>query len=133
VVLSGGPYGFNPPATPSATTPSVNAPFTFFIEAQGTFNDNGCLWEVRCNGAIVASGCIKGTANAGACTSIGTLTVPNIQGCNPSAPQTICSGSAITPMTFAGSVVGTTFTWTRDNNVNVTGIAASGTGTISGS
>ncbi|MEQ1675187.1 MAG: PKD-like domain-containing protein [Chitinophagaceae bacterium] len=133
VVLTGGPYGFNPPPTPSATVPATNAPFSFFIEAQGTFNDNACLWEVRCDGVIVASGCIRGTAAAPVCASIGTLTVPGISGCGSNlGAQTICSGSAITPIVLVGSVAGTTFNWTRNNTATVTGIAASGTGNISG-
>ncbi|MGB3947224.1 MAG: PKD-like domain-containing protein, partial [Bacteroidia bacterium] len=50
--------------------------------------------------------------------------------------QTICSGDAITNIviTNPNNVPGTTFTWTRDNTVNLTGIAASGSGTpITGS
>ncbi len=44
--------------------------------------------------------------------------------------QTICSGSAITAITVTGSA--SAYNWTRDNTVLVTGIAASGTGNISG-
>ncbi|HUR66989.1 MAG TPA: HYR domain-containing protein [Chitinophagaceae bacterium] len=44
--------------------------------------------------------------------------------------QTICSGNAITTIVLAGT--STSFNWTRNNNVTVTGIAASGTGNISG-
>ncbi len=89
--------------------------------------------EVRCNGVVVSSGCIRGTAAIAACTSIGTLTVPNIAGCGSNlGPQTICSGSAITPITLSGPVAGTVFNWTRNNTATVTGIAASGTGNISG-
>jgi hypothetical protein len=133
-ILSGGPYGFNPPPTASGTAPATNAPFTFFITSIGFFNDNSCLWEVRCNGSIVASGCIQGTSNGGGCASVGTLTVPNISGCSTPAPssQTICSGSSITPLSFTGNVSGTVFNWSRDNTVAVTGIPASGSGTISG-
>jgi hypothetical protein len=47
--------------------------------------------------------------------------------------QTICSGSAITTIVLSGAVSGTVFNWTRDNNVAVTGIAASGAGDITGS
>jgi hypothetical protein len=133
IILSGGPYGFNPPATPSATVPANNAPFTFFIEAQGTFNDNSCLWEVRCDGVIVASGCIRGTNNTTTCPNVGTLTVSNISGCGIFADQTICTGQSITPINFTGTVPGTVFNWTRDNTGTVTGtIGASGSGTISG-
>ncbi len=46
--------------------------------------------------------------------------------------QTICSGSAISSIAITGSVVGTTFNWTRNNTGSVTGILASGSGTISG-
>ncbi len=48
------------------------------------------------------------------------------------ASQTICSG-AITPIVLSGAVSGTIFNWTRDNTAGVTGIAASGSGDISGS
>ena len=49
--------------------------------------------------------------------------------------QTICSNGTIAPIvltTSNGMNAVTTYAWTRDNNVNVTGIAASGTGDISG-
>lgn len=44
--------------------------------------------------------------------------------------QTICSGTAIT--SIAPSGIASSFSWTRDNTASVTGIAASGTGNISG-
>ena len=46
--------------------------------------------------------------------------------------QTICTGNAITTIVLRGSVSGTVYSWTRDN-LTVTGIAASGSGNISGS
>ena len=45
--------------------------------------------------------------------------------------QTICSGN-ITDIVPSSNYAGATFSWTRDNTASVTGIAASGTGTISG-
>ena len=57
---------------------------------------------------------------------------------NPPAPvatpsaQTICTGSTMTTIALTSNVTGTTYTWTRDNTPSVTGIAASGTGNISG-
>ena len=51
------------------------------------------------------------------------------------ASQTTCSENAITPITITNpnSILGTTFSWTRTNTTNLTGIAASGTSTsISG-
>lgn len=46
--------------------------------------------------------------------------------------QTICSGNLITPIILTGSVSGTTYSWSRDNTANVTGIPSTGTGNISG-
>lgn len=48
------------------------------------------------------------------------------------ASQTVCSGNAITTISFSGSIPGTIYNWTRDNTGTVTGIAASGSGDISG-
>ena len=56
---------------------------------------------------------------------------PNVLATN--AAQTICSGSAISTMDLSGNVTaGTTYNWTRDNTALITGIAASGSGNISG-
>ena len=46
--------------------------------------------------------------------------------------QTVCSGTAIANIVLSGGISGTTYNWTRDNNVSVTGIAASGSGDITG-
>ena len=56
---------------------------------------------------------------------------PNVVA-TPSA-QTICSGENITPILNSGNVAGTIYNWTRDNTVDVTGIASPGTSDISGS
>ena len=50
------------------------------------------------------------------------------------ASQTVCSDAAITTIVLSTSngMAGTTYAWTRDNTVNVTGLAASGSGDISG-
>jgi hypothetical protein len=70
----------------------------------------------------------------GSCTSTATTAV-TVNGLatasvTPSS-QTICSGGAITTIAITGT--GTSYTWTRDNTVSVTGIAANGSGDISGS
>ncbi|MBL0308143.1 MAG: hypothetical protein IPP77_00115 [Bacteroidetes bacterium] len=68
-------------------------------------------------------------------TSTATVTVSNTPiATATNSSQTKCSGDAITTMTMgtSNSISGTTFAWTRDNTVDVTGIAASGTGNISG-
>lgn len=49
----------------------------------------------------------------------------------PSA-QAICNGTEIAPIILSGGVAGTLYNWTRDNTATVTGIAASGSGDISG-
>src|SRR5690606_35631784 len=79
------------------------------------------------------------TATSGACTG-STFTVmitvdpqPTVAA-SPTSQQ-VCSGDAITAITMSdpNSVPGTTsYTWTRDNTANVTGMPAAGTGTISG-
>jgi len=65
-------------------------------------------------------------------TDLGIVTVnpvPDVFASNSS--QTKCSG-AIDTMVLTSSLAGTTFNWTRNNTVNVTGIANSGSGDISG-
>jgi len=64
-----------------------------------------------------------------------TITVkpqPIISSLTP-ASQSVASAQTIAFITPVSSLTGTTFTWTRDNSVNVTGMPTSGNGTISGS
>ncbi|HRG24143.1 MAG TPA: hypothetical protein PLL23_07125, partial [Chitinophagaceae bacterium] len=46
--------------------------------------------------------------------------------------QTICSGSANTPITYTSNIAGTSYTWTRDNTTEVSGIGGNGSGNING-
>ncbi|WP_442787952.1 PKD-like domain-containing protein [Flavobacterium suncheonense] len=55
--------------------------------------------------------------------------IPTVATTNSS--QTICSGNNITTIAFTG-ISGTTYNWVRDNTSNVTGIADSGSGNITG-
>lgn len=48
------------------------------------------------------------------------------------ADQTICSGQNITAVNLSASIAGTTFTWTRNNTANITGILDAAGNTISG-
>ena len=109
------------------------------IPASGTVNGNGNI-----------SGTLTNTTTA-ALTVTFTITPITVNGCNGAsttatvivnptpnvtaniATQTICSGNPITGITLTGSVAATTFNWTRNNAATVTGIAASGSGNISGS
>src|SRR5450756_1573126 len=57
------------------------------------------------------------------------------QGVSTPATQTVCSDEPITPIVLStsnGMTAGTTYAWTRDNTINVTGLANIGTGNISG-
>jgi hypothetical protein len=87
------------------------------------------------NATVGATGTYTITVTGtGSCTSTATTAV-TVNGLvtasvTPST-QTICSGGAITTIAITGT--GTSYTWTRDNTTSATGIAASGSGDISGS
>lgn len=77
-------------------------------------------------------------SSAGCGTNTTTVTVivnPRPTVAAAPATQTLCGGIAIAPITITNpnGVAGTTFSWTRNNTANLTGIAASGTSaTITG-
>jgi hypothetical protein len=75
----------------------------------------------------VANGC-SGTA-----VTATVIVNPAVNAVAATTTQTICSGAAITAINFSGNATGTVYNWTRDNTSSVTGIAASGTGNITGS
>ncbi len=79
--------------------------------------------------SITDAGMNPGVGNSGMPT---VLVNPTPNAVATPSSQNACSGSAITPIVLTGSVAGTTYTWTRDNTVTVTGIAASGSGNITG-
>ena len=84
------------------------------------------------NGVVTISYATPGPTCTGPSVSF-TITVnptPNAVATPPT--QTICSGTAMTPIVLTGNVSGTVFNWTRDNQVNVTGIPNAGSGNISG-
>jgi len=66
------------------------------------------------------------------CSQIITVNpIPNAVA-TPSS-QTICSAAAINSIALSGNVATTTYNWTRDNTVTVTGVASNGSGNIDGS
>ena len=85
------------------------------------------------NGMVTISYTTPGPTCTGPSVSF-TITVnPTPNAVATPSTQTICSGTAMTPIVLSGAVSGTTYTWVRNNTVNVTGIANSGSGTpISG-
>jgi len=108
------------------------------IAASGTGNISGSLTNSTTSPITVTFTITPSFTNAGATCTGAPITatvvvnpIPNAIA-NPAA-QTICSGSTIAPINSSGDVIGTVFNWTRNNTATVTGIAASGTGTISGS
>ena len=103
------------------------------IAASGSGNITGALTNTG-NAPVTVTFTITPTANSCAGTAI-TATVlvnptPNVVA-TPST-QTICSGATITPVALSSNVSGTTYNWTRNNTAFVTGIAASGSGNITG-
>jgi len=79
--------------------------------------------------AVVATITVTPTLNG--CTGTAktfTITVNPTANVNAVANQTLCPGATTAAVTFAGTVAGTTFTWT--NNTPSIGLAASGTGNI---
>ncbi|MES2848037.1 MAG: PKD-like domain-containing protein, partial [Bacteroidota bacterium] len=63
---------------------------------------------------------------------VSTIYFSNMRSTATPATQTVCSGAAITNVLLSGAVSGIVYNWTRDNTASITGIAASGTGTIRG-
>ncbi len=103
------------------------------IAATGSGNISGALTNTTNSPATVT---FTITPTAAGCTGTPiTTTVLVNQAPNAIASplsQTICSGSSITSIVFSGAVSGTTYNWSRNNTASITGIAATGSGNISG-
>jgi len=67
VVGSGGPYGLG--STNTITVNYTSPPLSFFLETQGSINDNVASYSIICNGVTIHSGAISGGQ---------TTTIPNI-------------------------------------------------------
>lgn len=75
---------------------------------------------------------VKSASDCNFYSNTATLTVRALPNATATpASQTTCSGP-ITTIALSSTASGATFTWTRDHNADVTGIAASGSGDISG-
>jgi len=103
------------------------------ITVSGTGNIAGTLTNTT-NAPITVTFTITPTANGcgGAPITATVLVNPTPNAAATPASQTICSATAISTIELTGSVTGTTYAWTRNNTATVTGIAASGSGNISG-
>ena len=104
------------------------------IAASGGGNISGLLTNTTA-APITVTFTITPTANGcpGAPITATVLVNPTPNAVATPASQTICSAATITSIVLSGNVAGTVYNWSRDNSVTVTGIAASGTGNISGS
>ncbi|MFZ1783605.1 MAG: PKD-like domain-containing protein [Ferruginibacter sp.] len=92
---------------------------------------NAGNWSGDFAKVIVNAGGPAGTTCTGTPKTFTYTVNPTPNATATPASQTICSSSAITTIVNSGAVAGTVYNWTRDNGI-VTGIAASGTGNISG-
>ena len=82
---------------------------------------------------VLSGGCNNPSVTSTGTSQTFTITVnPTPVAIATPAAQTVCSGAAISTIGLTSTTSGTTYSWTRDNTVSVTGIAASGTGDISG-
>jgi hypothetical protein len=104
------------------------------IPISGSGDISGAITNTT-NVPVTVTFIITPTANGcpGAPITASVLVNPTPNAVATPATQTICSAGTITTIALTGTVSGTTYNWTRDNTVSVTGIAASGSGNISGS
>ena len=103
------------------------------IAASGSGNISGTLTNTT-NAPVMVIFTITPTANGctGAAVKDTVMVNPIPTAIAAPASQSICSGASINTILLNGAVAGTTYSWTRNNTVTVTGIASSGTGNISG-
>ncbi|MGC1389434.1 MAG: PKD-like domain-containing protein, partial [Bacteroidales bacterium] len=106
------------------------------IGATGTGDISGTLRNVTGTDQTVIFTIIPtgGNSCAGDAITATVLVHPEPVGVATPPAQTVCSDAAITPIILSTSnnLTGTIFEWTRDNTINVTGLAAAGSGDISG-
>ncbi len=92
IVASGGPYSGNYASGVLIQTipgiPSMNGPYTFFVETTGPMNDNSITYEILCNSVIVSSGNIPAAQ---------TLSFGSIMGNNLPAITATCSIIPVAP------------------------------------
>jgi agmatine deiminase len=87
IILSGGPYpGTQGGGNFTASVTSNNGPFSFFIETQGSFNDNTANWSVSSGALTLASGTLTG-GNTTTQNGINCVYVANNTDCNDSNPN----------------------------------------------
>ena len=100
----------------------------------GVLTNNNTGAPSNCGGSTTVTFTYTSTCAPLITTCLATFTVPpsTVNAVATPSSQTICSESNIIPIILSGAVAGTTYNWTRNNTGTVTGIAASGSGNISG-
>ena len=124
IIGSGGPYG----AGGSFVIPigsSANGPYTFYIETQGSYNDNTVNYSVQCNGNTVISGYLSGgqstSQNVAACQSQPNLTYswsPSTGLSNPNIINPLANPSTTTTYTLTATANGCSGSAQRTITVN---------------
>jgi PKD-like domain/CS domain len=119
----------------STSNPEYALPGTFSWTGPNGYSSSDAFPLISSSATVGLSGTYSVMVTTSAnCTATGTVLVTvnaiSTATATPST-QTICSGGAITTIAITGT--GTSYTWTRNNTAEVTGIAASGSGNISGS
>ncbi|PSJ72833.1 hypothetical protein C7N43_32150, partial [Sphingobacteriales bacterium UPWRP_1] len=149
IIASGGPYLYG--STNSAVVTSANLPLTFFLETQGSFNDNTPNYTILYNGVVYTSGILTGgqtftLSNIGGNSNISylwspatflddvTSATPNVTGINQTTTYTVtitnssgsgCSGTASTTVGVfnnATSISGNTV-YCEGGTINLTAAA----------
>ncbi|MBL7964387.1 MAG: T9SS type A sorting domain-containing protein [Flavobacteriales bacterium] len=120
VIASGGPY-FSSPNVISIPNPT-GSPFTFFLETQGTWNDNATDYLIKCGGTTILSGSLAGgltfTSAPLACAASYTYAW---------SPATFLSNASIANPVASGVTSTTTYTATI---TNASGCSANSTVTV---
>jgi GH15 family glucan-1,4-alpha-glucosidase len=158
VIVRSEPTGVSTPATQTVCSDAAIA--TIVLSTSNSMSGTSYAWTRDNNVSVTGlaasgSGDISGTPNnvTGTDQTVTYTIIPtSAAGCvgNPftatvivrseptgvstPATQTVCSDAAIATIVLStsNSMSGTSYAWTRDNNVSVTGLAASGSGDISG-
>ena len=124
IIGSGGNYGTGTTNVIPIGT-SANGPYTFFIETQGTWNDNTANYTITCNGTTISSGSLGGgqafNQVVSSCTTIPPITYswsPSTGLTNPNAPSPFASPTTNQSYTLTVSSNGCSNTTSTTINVN---------------
>ena len=124
IIGSGGNYGTGTTNVIPIGT-SANGPYTFFIETQGTWNDNTANYTITCNGTTISSGSLGGgqafNQVVSSCTTTPPITYswsPSTGLTNPNAPSPFASPTTTQSYTLTVSSNGCSNTTSTTINVN---------------